>query len=830
MRCGRCGLDFQELAIRVDTRALVIDEQGLRLYCPWCRQDNTLDLRSLNMLYRGERFYRWGTSRGSTQKGEYLVEFGSLVLVFPEDRVETLTLDRMCYRAIPVFQNQDGSLSYPRLPVRKEFVAFIDMERTPPPEVNIERRLYRIELALQGLERAERVERPLLVVGRDRPVLEGAHLVLWPNVRYKPWRRYFVRFGCPPDQAGPHRIRVYARAQRPGEDSPPDWVGLKTLPSGAQVVALGSRPDWLAIEFESAALGEVVGGGLWQVEPPTAPDYPELTLTIGVDFGTSNTYLTYKVGQGGPTPLRLRDCSRYLISGSWVPTDLTTPEPWLPAQGFAPDGATLPSEIVTVESLQKLVGRSPDGWQPIEDYGILGAGVQVRYPEADHTVAGFKWQEMLQPEDLRGHYAVLQEKYLNLLLLVALANLAWEEKLGRDLEIQFAYPLSFDESMKQTLESTLQRVSDFLTQAVGLKREASTIRSTLTMDETRAASYSVGEVGPQYSAYLFVDIGGGSTDIALMVRTEKHEAFVVVDSIRYAGGALVTALSRGQCLRAGLSEAGFRRWIRETGDLGALQRMGTIFDSRREPAMVHKTQYFYGYLREYLARILAAHIVTGEWQGLGPRDGKEIRRDEKEIEIIRKEGYYIALYPLGNGWGFGSLLHPLYATRLADQLQQRTEAILREVLGDKRGDFPEIRVVAQTLPRETHPKAAVAQGILKAAEIRKIDSFGMPLRTILGWTVQAGRIRRIPWHRETDGFSVPPGEEPIKAGYILDCPPDEPPRFPSDLDGPYDIDPELKQTRQTLNRECLRGREWFIRTPLQVFMESLFKPHLERVV
>jgi hypothetical protein len=328
-----------------------------------------------------------------------------------------------------------------------------------------------------------------------------------------------------------------------------------------------------------------------------------------------------------------------------------------------------------------------------------------------------------------------------------------------------------------------------------------------------------------------VDIGGGSTDIALMVRTEWQEAFVVVDSIRYAGDALVTALSRGQCLRAGLSEAGFRRWIRETGDLRALQRMRTIFDSRREPAMMHKTQYFYGYLREYLARILAAHIVTGEWQGLSRR-GKEIRRGEKEIEIIRQEGYYIALYPLGNGWGFGSLLH-LYADRFADQLQQRTEAILREVLGDMRNDFPEIRVVAQTL--RTHPKAAVAQGMLMRStsdETRRIDLLEqVPLRTILGWTVQVGRTRRIPWHRETDATGFPPqGEVDIQHGSILDCPPDEPPRFPSDLDGPYDIDPELKQTRQTLNRECLRGRDWFIRTPLQVFMESLFKPHLERVV
>jgi len=817
MRCSRCGLNFQDLALRVDTRALVIDEKGIRLYCPWCREVNTLDLRSLNMLYRGERFYRWGISRASSQKGEYLVEFGSLVLVFPEDRVETLTLDQMCYRTIPIFQNQDGSLSYPRLPVRKEFVEFVDLRRTPLPEVIIERRLYRIELALQGLERTERVERPLLAFGGDRPVLEGFHLVLWPNVSYNQWRQYFVRFGYTSDQAGPYRIRVYARSRRPGEDSQPDWMSLKKLPSGAQVAALGIRPDWLAVEFESPAVREIVGGGLWQVEPPTVDQYPDIPVTLAVDFGTSNTYMAYcKVREGDPVPLQIRDCSRYLIWGSWVPTCLRYPEPWLPTQGFAPNGATLPSEIVTVEPLQRWEGRPLDNWQPVEDYGIVGAGVQVQYREEEHTVAGFKWQETLQPPAFRASYATLQAKYLSLLLLVGLANLAREERLGRGLEVQFAYPLAFDEDMRSTLESTLQKVSSFLRNAVGLP-----VRCTLRMDETRAASYSVGELGPQYSAYLFVDIGGGSTDIALMVRTERREVCVIVDSIRYAGSALVTALSRGQCLREGVSEAEFRRLIREAEGLTTLQRIGNVFDQRREPAIVHKDQYFYRYLIEYLARILAAHIISEEWKDF---------RSQQEIDIIQRDGYYVALYPLGNGWEFGSLLHPYYVSqRFALELQQRTETILREVLGDQRSNFPAVRVVAATL-QSIHPKAAVAHGILKASDIRRIESLGSPLRTILGWTVQVGRIRRVPWHRETDGYTVPQEEAPIQPGLSLDCPPDEPPRFPSDLAGPYDIDRNLNQTRQILNRECLRGREWFVRTPMQIFMEHLFKSHLERVV
>lgn len=825
MQCGGCGLNFQELALRLDVRSLIIDDQAVRLHCPACGRPNSLDLRSLNILHRGDRFYRWRAAPGAVMRGEYVVEFGRLALAFPEDRVEALTLERMCYPSVPVFRNQDGSWSYPRLPVRKEFVDFIDMTRTRLPDVNVERRLYRIELAFRGLDLVERVERPLLTPKSGGPVWEGAHLIFWPDIPYVPWRHYFVRFGFAPERAdmyrGDREVWVYARALEPRENPQVSWVRLKTLPSGAQVASLMSRPDWLALEWVSPTLGEVVGGGLWQVEPSTVRDYPNVTLTVAVDFGTSNTYMAYQIEpERTRFPLELRDCSRYLIAGSQVPAVLNSPEPWFPAKGFNPAGATLPSEIVTVESLERLRGGQSalESWKPIEDYGILGAGVKVEYPDRNHTIAEFKWQETVSPDFLRGQYQQLQAKYLYLLLLIALANLARQDRVGRNtLETRFSYPLSFSEDMKEAFQKVLNRVQESLKESTGLP-----VLCTLSLDEARAASYSIGQLSPQYHAYLFVDVGGGSADVSLMIYSESREAFVTIDSVRYAGGALVSAFSRGGCLQTGITADEFRRYIRETGNLTELQRMGTVFDERRRPIVVRKTEYFYGYLREYLARILAAHFVNGEWQQY---------REEAEVQHI--DSYRIALYPLGNGWGFGALLSPKYIDWLAKELKQRTEGILQEVLGTRRGDYPRLEIVPQPLPGDTHPKQAVALGLLEkpAGRERREVPLGVSFRTILGWTVQVGVTRQIPWHRTTDESLFPPeGEEAIPSGSILDCPRDTTPRFPKDLDDPYEIDRDLNRTRGILNQECLQGHRWFRRTPLQVMMESLFKPHLERVV
>jgi hypothetical protein len=711
--------------------------------------------------------------------------------------------------------------------------------------VDVEQGVYQIDLAIQGLADAERIKLPLLSLEERRGLLDGAHLVLWPDVHYKEWRQYFVRFGFEADRAslyqGSRKVRAYARVRESARESAKEeeepWIPFKELPSGAQVASLMSRPDWLALEFVNTALGEVEGGGLWDVKA-SQEEYPDKSLDIAVDFGTSNTYMMYKrSGQGEAESLSLEDCSYYFIEGSRVPRVLTAPEPWVPAKAFPPGEATLPSEIVVTE--KEILEKQPSEWRPIEDYGILGAEVEAKYPDVEYTVAGFKWQETVTPPSLRSHYGALRINYLKLLLLIALANLAKRGELGRNLNVMFSYPLSFNENMKETFENNLREVKKYLEKATGLK-----VPCQLGIDETRAASESVGSLKPDYNAYLFVDIGGGSTDISLIVVLESskakfREVVANIDSIRYAGGDLVTALSDGGCLQGNITPDHFRRRIRETGSLASLWDEGLRKSHRG--MITTKTGYFYGYLMEYLARILAAHFVNNEWKEFQYWDKyeREWKKYEYGLDELPQE-YRIALFPLGNGWGFGELRDRDYVGIFAHELQERVRVILSEINKKQHPEIkkqpPEVRIKVQLPPR--HPKEVVALGLLQGGNqgseqgpTGKRLRPGGDFRTILGWTVQVGRERKLDWNLITmGGDKVPPGQSEITQNLALDCPEDAIPSFPEDLAGPYDIDRELNQARQVFQRVCLAGNRWFQRTPMQIMMEELFRGFLRKVV
>lgn len=842
--CRRCGLDLGEVRTTALVKDLHVETDQVLLHCPFCAEEIWIDLRPQGIFRRGERFYRWRSGK-SAGKGACQLQVGSLSMDFPEEQMVGLTPEKVCYPAIPVFRQVDGSLSFPKWPVRKEYLEFVDMSRNSRSEVLAERNQYRIDLYLKGLEGAETVALPLLQTRSGRSgsgggdaAMQGVHLVLWPDVPYKDWKRYFLRFGCEKEGIGgatgsDREVRVFGRA-RPRLDSNQDeWVPLEPVsPDGVtRFACVGSRPSCAAVEFESTTRKEVIAGGIWEI-PSVVDEYPVFTTELGIDFGTSNTFIAWRstVDAAGTAIPVDNDCNKFLIHGSDLPRSVDFADTWPLRRGFGKHKVLFPSEILTTRKLQDTRASRPDvdQWRPVVDFGIPSGGMEVRFNESEHTISEFKWQESVSDPFFRAQFDKLQRAYLEFLLLFAAAQLAKHKgkPIGKNVTAQFSYPLAFDDGQWKRFKAIIGEVAISLKQQTGIEYTCE-----LSLDESRAAASKAGKLGPEYGGYLYVDIGGGSTDVALLRVTGETGPgnYLVVDSFKYAGGALVSAFARGNCLNPEYDLTRFRRVVREVGQIAEIEKLGTVFRPERKNLYNSKTGFWLGYLWEFLARILASHMVSGEWAH---------RRSEEERKAMREEGYLIAFHPLGNGWGFGQIIDPKYARDVfSRKLTTRTNAIIAEAVrnGVPTDEPPKVRVKCEDAAIED-PKSAVALGLLGGESTRTEKGGEWSCRTIVGWTTMAGRLRRIPWYLPlTDRGFVP--EEPwaketerlpVKAS--LDCPENEWPTFPPELRSPHELDPDLNHTREHIMRECVQEqKDWFIKSPFHVLLEKLFKPKLQEI-
>jgi hypothetical protein len=357
-----------------------------------------------------------------------------------------------------------------------------------------------------------------------------------------------------------------------------------------------------------------------------------------------------------------------------------------------------------------------------------------------------------------------------------------------------------------------------------------TINTPLTDEARAAASLLVSHA----RACLYVDIGGGSSDIALdIIRTDERgesSTYKYIASFQYAGGALVDAYDGGKCLSVSVNA--FRRMIRESGNVEDLFRTGRGFQPRQE--LIHaKTFYFYGYLMEFLARLLAAHILSGEWT-------EKLSAEEKEH--ILRDGYEVELYPLGNGWGFGQLFDFEYARMsFAGDLAQGANRILEEAKRQNQGplqfqELPKVLVIVPDILGDRDPKEAVVFGLLESkTEYRTRNPVKWQYRTIVGYTTKVGPTRVVPWYRPVDdratlleGNKIADGEGELPNASLL-CPPKQWPDFYNKLISPHELDPGLNRTSNEI-QTCLRmSSKWFHQSPFHVLLEKLIKPKLKEL-
>jgi hypothetical protein len=226
---------------------------------------------------------------------------------------------------------------------------------------------------------------------------------------------------------------------------------------------------------------------------------------------------------------------------------------------------------------------------------------------------------------------------------------------------------------------------------------------------------------------------------------------------------------------------------------------------------------------EYLARLIAARVILRELQ--------------PDIPIA--DDYCVALYPLGNGWGFGAYLDDNYASLLCRDLASRVGEILDQFEArepEKPGGYVRPRTVqvkAHSLGR-IHPKSAVAFGLLRGASVTHVKR-NFIWRKILGHDLKSSE-GRYPWFLPLDTNSTPPFGKRLPTGVKdFKYPPDGEPKMPENMYRPHQLE-ELMPSNGLWDAMVRRlppdatVKKWFGDSPLEIMIEKLYGPSLENEI
>ena len=831
--CPECEFDIASFPATVDVRVPPgNDAPAVVVYCPVCGVRATSDVAEFGVFYSRERstFSRWQSpgSRGDRRVMQVGSEPGTgLMLRF--EVLESIRPEAICYAAVPVFKQQDGSMRVPDLPVKREFFEFVDLKRWES-EGSAELRRGRVvcRIPLKGQHAPAEVELRVMppVAGGAAGEHEQYRLAVWPKLRVAGWKRHFVYFGQPGGavRAAAEQARVAVLCDGVWQEGKPSGDGLESV-----VAAVDGDPEWVHVAWGDGT-GRETGGGAFRRTPGEAAVAHGSSVDVAVDFGTSNTFVAYlgRDATGGlvPKPLPFLDLDDVIVDGADQPVMLTRPWLWFPRAGFSYERSFLPSEIQARSSRQGVfadVDRITN-WEPLVDYTIPSAGVTVQFDEGKHNLGGLKWTAA-NPDVSRTAMRELQRRYLEFLLLFTAAQVtSADEHVRQIVNVHFSYPLVMGsdsregekEELRQALVSACARVAEW----TGLD-----LAPTLEVDEARAAGASAGS--PTEHEELSVDIGGGTTDIALRTGPRFRpdgaaEAYHVVTSVRYAGGTYLRSLvsKTTSCLGQRVTHDGLQRAIREVDAVSEVFDRGEFIQPRMKRATQNKALLFFDYLNEYVARIVAARLVSGD--------------AAQRYELGESGVFKVKLYLLGNGWGFAALFAPGgYGKRAAAGLTRRANELLKQSVEEGGQPYPKVEVVWEPLRKVPHPKTAVAYGLLELAQ-RNATPGAAPSsgrdaqsRSIMGLTIDAGG-RGLSWALPVrdDGW-CPDGQEPLSNGTRINEVHDGDPSFPSRLTAPTVLDEGLQRTWDVLQNHCLGvGMEWVVRSPYEVLLEELIADEL----
>ncbi len=546
---------------------------------------------------------------------------------------------------------------------------------------------------------------PILPSVRRRIEVEGkGSIFVWPNFYEKSWRINYLAVYLETKIAD---LRV--RGVSKEKDGHSSKVGESLTNQMGRVEGL----EFVAVEGLIPAL-ENEGPqalGIFKCHGPgrqTVKNYDAGHATLALDFGTTNTCLAFR-----NKVLPLKDKTVDILGFDLVGAGETGKphDYWLPTSNIKNEEfKILPSEIVFRQPITEIRSQLLK-LVPTKDFTIWRYGPSF---SEDRIVGNFKWR--LDPDTgLQGHERELVKKYLEFVMEMALAEME-----VREVELKFTYPLAFNDDQVQNYYSDVESIATSLHSHTGIilrcGQQSGRHKSVSMIGESYAGLFATAH-GTADGTYLTVDLGGGSTDIALIRIENAKQDIVFSDSIRYGGKDLIRQFlvservwytagwTPGDSDRETAREKGQDRWkgriiehaIRNSdGQFSEIRdRLGG--DRSKLDNIQTGVEAFFKGLIEYLALIL-----------------------EAKVEDV-KAG--VKLVKLGQGWGLLGLAG-------------RDEKYLENILLNEYG------VTVEIVSPKVHPKEAVAIGASRQSDTppRSCD-----IKTILGWDEEK---KGLPWNVE----------------------------------------------------------------------------------
>lgn len=341
-------------------------------------------------------------------------------------------------------------------------------------------------------------------------------IAVWPGTICNAWKEYYVLLEDPYTVGT--TLEIYDKERDAGENK--------------YAVKVNYLPGALPIERVRGSQRLSVGMITPQVSQAHQANTATISADVAVDFGTSSTRVFAKI-QGGIDKLEIKisDDTSFIVTGGGNGGSRNTVR-----SNLVPFKASLESPDRD-ENLFSIYKRSSlaflDTARPVLDGLIYRA-------EADENVESFK---CFMP-DLKWsvqHNQTYLAAFIKQLCLHVMVILHQKYSVN-DITWHYSMPESLgEESQKIITNIWLVQVQDYLKHVSGeIKNHVN--KCSVTESEAASRYFLFDEVGfaNDEKGFLVVDIGGGSTDIALWQRTPKEKVMKWHTSVGVAGRMMFT--------------------------------------------------------------------------------------------------------------------------------------------------------------------------------------------------------------------------------------------------------------------------------------------------
>ncbi len=635
----------------------------------------------------------------------------------------------------------------PDLPVKKEYLSMVNIAATSKERGANNEITYSVHL--------NNWPAPISWTPLKKADGGKASILLWPSFKAKGWNVNYAFFAPSPTSAG---------------------LSINLIKNNFNVAEQLGQNEGCQIDFPVEFIEIDRNGtplGIFRDSRPQIGDGGQ-GITISLDFGTSHTTIGIEE-DGNYKLLDFDDLTHDILGTDYYQTDpamdiLRRNCFWLPTTSFNRNLATLPSELLFADANLKPEG-DPALKAPIKNFTIPHS--QFERDNAHRMIiSDFKWES---PPNFT--QALLIKTYIKMILHMALAAIR-RNTLSTNISVVPTYPLAFGKERYDKYRKSLEGpIFNDLQQETGMTLNLAIVNTAMAFRELVAESQAakVSWAPAPGTAELVVDIGGGTTDIALWVNGNE-----MMDSIRYGGNVYLNYLAEKFPQYPGgidnLNERviALQKKMRESGIQGLL---GIYPDAIKNAAQQVIDRFFQG-IFEYLYRLLSAYSVTK-----------------------------VQFYPVGNGWRLIEGFIPP---------NNRIESFIKSYFDSK-----EIGLTV-SLPRGGDYKGVVSKGALEVASLGSYNppDLTIPVKTINGADItvagqKIGCNDKIP--------SGPLGTRPLAFDTS---------RFISSLPGNFRItntNADITAVASTLNKYCERaiymcpgGQYGINKSIFGIFLEKIY--------